>query len=84
MNSPRPEETILDAALAKPRAERAAFINEACGGDQRLLALVQALLAAHDHGALAGVAAPMPPTLQVHLSAGESLGECTSDWMVSL
>src|SRR5690242_11434034 len=59
MNSPRPEEQILDAALAKPRAERHAFIEQACGGDQQLLVLVQALMLAHERGA-AAVPGPAP------------------------
>ncbi len=75
MNSPGPEETILDAALARPRAERPAFVVQACGGDQRLLSLVQALLLAHDRAAVASIAAPIPPALRVTPSVGESPGD---------
>jgi len=43
------EEVIFDAAIAiRDRAEREAYVREACGGDERLLADVKALLAHHD------------------------------------
>jgi serine/threonine protein kinase/tetratricopeptide (TPR) repeat protein len=42
------EEEVFAAALQKPRAERATFLDRACQGDSRLRAGVEALLAAHD------------------------------------
>jgi tetratricopeptide (TPR) repeat protein len=43
------EATIFMAALEKPtEAERAAFLAEACAGDERLRRRVEALLRAHD------------------------------------
>src|SRR5215467_3201024 len=42
------EATIFLTALEKPtEAERAAFVAEACGGDERLRRRVEALLRAH-------------------------------------
>ena len=42
------EATIFMAALDKPtEAERAAFLAEACAGDERLLRRIEALLRAH-------------------------------------
>src|SRR5436189_1175599 len=49
MNSHRPEEAIVDAALERPRIERAQYLEEACGSDARLRQLAQALLCAHEH-----------------------------------
>ncbi len=44
---------LLDAALGTPPDERDAFLTEACAGDERLQADVEALLAAHERsGAL--------------------------------
>jgi serine/threonine protein kinase len=42
------EEEIFNAALHKPAAERAAFLDRACQGDTLLRAAVEALVAAHD------------------------------------
>jgi hypothetical protein len=42
------EETIFAAALEKPPAERAAFLTEACGGDQSLCRRLEKLLAANE------------------------------------
>src|ERR1051325_8921909 len=41
-------ETIFDAAIALPPAERAAFLADACGVDLHLRQRVEALLRAHD------------------------------------
>ncbi len=49
MNPATPsEETIFAAALERPPAERAAFLDTACAGDSALRARVEALLRAHD------------------------------------
>ncbi len=42
------EETLFHEALARPPAERAAFLEAACAGRPELLTAVQALLAAHE------------------------------------
>jgi serine/threonine protein kinase/tetratricopeptide (TPR) repeat protein len=42
------EEALFHEALAKPPAERAAFLDAACGGQPELRAAVEALLAAHE------------------------------------
>ena len=41
------EETLFHEALAKPPAERRAFLDLACAGKPQLRAAVEALLAAH-------------------------------------
>ena len=47
MNSPKDEETILAAALALPPEERAACLDQACGGDTELRRRVEVLLSVH-------------------------------------
>jgi hypothetical protein len=42
------EETIFAAALEKPAAERAAYLAEACGGDEPLRRRLEVLLAASE------------------------------------
>ena len=43
------EEALFAAVLEKPtRAERAAYLEGACGGDHALRARIEALLAAHE------------------------------------
>src|ERR1700674_3495033 len=42
------EETLFHEALAKPPAERAVFLDQACAGQPELRAAVEALLAAHE------------------------------------
>jgi len=44
----RNEESIFHTALAKPAAERAAYLQAACGGDPELLAQIESLLAANE------------------------------------
>jgi hypothetical protein len=41
------EETLFHEALARPPAERAAFLEAACAGQPELRAAVDALLVAH-------------------------------------
>jgi WD40 repeat protein/serine/threonine protein kinase len=43
------EETLFHLALEKPAVERAAFLDEACGGDAALRQRLEALLQAHEH-----------------------------------
>jgi serine/threonine protein kinase len=46
---PSSEKSIFEAAIERSLpAERAAYLDQACGGDQRLREEVEALLAAHD------------------------------------
>src|SRR5262245_16131524 len=63
-DQPKSERSIFLAAIDEPSpAERAALLDRACGGDERLRAGVEALLAAHDR--LGGVAPDTddgPPT----------------------
>src|SRR5581483_11772446 len=42
-------EELFHQALARPQAERAAFLAAACAGDEPLLRRIQALLHAHDN-----------------------------------
>src|SRR5437867_3952445 len=42
------EETLFHLAREKPPAERAAFLDDACAGDEALRRRVEALLRAHD------------------------------------
>src|ERR1043165_8729379 len=42
------EETLFEAALAMPEAERSAFLDRECGADKDLRARVHALLSADD------------------------------------
>ena len=68
--------TLFDAALARPEAERAAFLSDQCGEDAQLREEVESLLAAHgdSEGFLSGRPAragaanadqsgPVPPSL---------------------
>ena len=45
------EETLFNEALARPAAERAAFLEQACAQQPELRAAVEALLAAHERSA---------------------------------
>jgi hypothetical protein len=49
--NPQPDriEAIFTAALARPAEERAAYLDQACGGDAELRRRVEALLQAHDN-----------------------------------
>jgi serine/threonine-protein kinase len=42
------EETLFHEALARPPAERGAFLEQACAGQPQLRTAVEALLAAHN------------------------------------
>ncbi|HXD01016.1 MAG TPA: serine/threonine-protein kinase, partial [Verrucomicrobiae bacterium] len=60
--SPNREEAIFDGALQLPPAQRAAYVDAACGADTELRRRVQALLEAHEKagGFLDPVATPSP------------------------
>jgi serine/threonine protein kinase len=57
-------ESLFHRALARPAAERAAFLDQACHGDDSLRAHLEALLQAHDNPGnfLAEPAARLQPT----------------------
>jgi eukaryotic-like serine/threonine-protein kinase len=74
---------LFEAALARPDAERGAFLARECGEDARLLEDVQSLLAAHDEaegflsnrspgagGLAVGRSGPAPPSLAPGLRLG--------------
>src|SRR5262249_45987417 len=44
----QPEEILFTAALQRPPEERAAYLNQACGGNQTLRRRLEALLAAYN------------------------------------
>jgi len=58
-------ETIVDAALDLPLADRAAYLDQACGDDASLRQSVEALLRAHRH-------VPAPPAATIKISADVS------------
>jgi hypothetical protein len=45
------EETLFHLARGKPAGERAAFLEQACAGDEALRHRARVLLHAHDHPA---------------------------------
>src|ERR1700686_3478670 len=57
---------IFMEAIEKPPAERAAFVQAACGGDGALLAEVQSLLDSHDRAGdfLGRPTAGQPPAME--------------------
>jgi serine/threonine protein kinase/tetratricopeptide (TPR) repeat protein len=81
MTESTPVESIFFAALQKPTpAERAAYLDEACGGDLELRRRVEWLLAAHPRAEsfladLAAGAAGDPGTAPLAAPAGEQPGD---------
>src|SRR6266516_4189121 len=77
MNTPKDEETIFAAALALPPEQRAACLDQACGGDAALRQRVETLLKAHAAGAfLEEPAAPVAShTLQIFPPVSERPGD---------
>ena len=77
MNTPKDEETIFAAALALPPEQRAACLDQACGGDAALRHRVEVLLNAHAASDfLEAPAAPAAmPTLQVSPPVSERAGD---------
>src|SRR5437773_1035681 len=77
MKTPNGEETIFAAAMALPPEERAACLDQACGGDAALRHRVEVLLNAHPAGAyLEESAAPVTAhTLQVSPPISERPGD---------
>ena len=85
-------QAIFEGALDRPKAERAAFLDESTNGDSNLRREIESLLAAHDAageflsapalGALpepsaAAVELPAAPSAPTRLTAGTSLGAFT-------
>jgi serine/threonine protein kinase len=87
MTESTPVESIFFAALQKPTpAERAAYLDEACGGDAELRRRVEWLLAAHPRAAsfLEELAAEAFPTRGDPAAApptGPQSAEHTGDWV---
>src|SRR6266704_2408520 len=77
MKEPNREETIFAAALALPPEERAACLDQACGGDAALRHRVEVLLNSHDASAfLEEPAAPASmPTLRISPPLSEQAGD---------
>src|SRR6266853_520717 len=77
MKTPNGEETIFAAALALPPEERAACLDQACGGDTALRKRVETLLNSHAAGAfLEEPAAPVAAhTLQIFPPVSERPGD---------
>jgi len=73
------EAALFAAALERPPAERAAFLDGACHGDPALRARLDALLAAHEHpAALLDVPADAPrpaPGIRFAEAADEAVGQ---------
>src|SRR6266446_5284460 len=75
MPTPQPrEETLFAAALERPLAERASFLDGACEGNPPLRQRLEVLLAAHDQPD----ALPPPPTEAARLRAEASARQARS------
>jgi WD40 repeat protein/tRNA A-37 threonylcarbamoyl transferase component Bud32 len=69
---------LFGAALDRPAPERAAYLREACGGDDELRARIEALLAAHERAdAVLGrpTAWPTASRMSEELPAGGRIGQ---------
>lgn len=74
------EEELFHAALAQSPAERDAFLDQACAGNDALRAVVEALLAAHeDPGSFLNSALPAARLLPSDLSATQDSGVAAED-----
>ena len=79
---PSREELLFQLALTKPAAERAAWLNRACGEDKALPARLDTLLAAHEQpdSLLPTQAEAARPTIKLDLAdapdeaVGQTLG----------
>src|SRR5262245_18486667 len=75
MAAPQSARDLFLAALQRPPAERAAYLEAACGGDAALRQRVEALLQAHDEpGAFLSEAQPPPAAAATDTSAGGAAG----------
>ena len=73
-DQPSSEKSIFLAALERAPEDRAAYLDQACGGDPRLRAEVEALLAAHDR---LGGSPTEPPESAVPSANAPPAGERT-------
>src|SRR6185295_5050018 len=70
-------EAVLQGALDRPPHERASFIDEACSGDDQLMAEATSLVNAHDQ---AGDFIEQPAiTLDAHILVGDQLDKIGSE-----
>ncbi|HEY0431945.1 MAG TPA: serine/threonine-protein kinase [Pyrinomonadaceae bacterium] len=70
-------EAVLQGALDRPAHERASFLDEACSGDEQLMAEASSLVNAHDQ---AGDFIEHPAiTLDAHLLVGDQLDKIGSE-----
>ena len=76
-NQPKAEENIFAAASDLPVSERAAYLDQACGGDAGLRQRVEALLKSHDEAAnFLEVSPPKPGrTVRLELPPSEKAGD---------
>src|ERR1035441_9489098 len=81
MNEPNPEETIFAAARQLPPADRAAYLNQACGDNGPLRRRIEALLnASEQSGAFLEISAA--PALRRTPAASIPLAEKTGEKVV--
>ncbi len=78
-DNPAPEEAIFAAAIELPTAERAAYLDRACGGDAGLRQSVEALLKSHEE-ALSFLENPPPDvaltrTIALTIPPTEKIGD---------
>jgi tetratricopeptide (TPR) repeat protein len=78
MNASKSEETVFGAALRLAPAERAAYLEQACGGDAALRQRVEGLLNAHQQ-AEKFLETPAAPTLRLARTASVPLAEKAGD-----
>jgi serine/threonine protein kinase/WD40 repeat protein len=83
------EETIFQAALEKDPAERAAFLETACGADEALRRAVESLLASHeeaggflDRPAYARESPPIQAAANIGASLGAKIGPYTLERLI--
>ena len=76
-NQPKAEENIFAAASDLPVSERAAYLDQACGGDAGLRQRVEALLKSHDEATnFLEVSPPKPGgTVRLELPPSEQAGD---------
>ncbi len=75
MNEPTPLETIFFAALERSPDQRAAFLVEACAGDEELRQRIERMLAAQDDG---GNFLETPPSV-IAASVSSTIAESTQE-----
>jgi tetratricopeptide (TPR) repeat protein len=78
MNASNSEETVFGAALRLAPAERAAYLDQACGGDDALRQRVEGLLNAYQQ-AEKFLETPAAPTLRLARTASVPLAEKAGD-----